>query len=220
MKVIANQSRAAVETSVRWSRGFTLLEMIITMSIFSFVVLAFVYAHIFGMRQDELVQSKLGASDQARRGFGLMAQDIRASKLWRLGNLSGTTFTSIPNGTLQKGNALQLNLTMNTNVCVRYYFAASGINFDTSTNKLFRSRVSNNITLSTDMIANYLTNDVYFSAEKYDGTTRTNVSYKSVINVIMQFQQYQYPLTKVGAGYLYDYYKMQFKITPHVPDGA
>jgi hypothetical protein len=61
---------------------------------------------------------------------------------------------------------------------------------------------------------------MYFRAEDYLGKVKTDLSYKYVIRVVMEFCQYQYPLTRVGPGYYYDYYKMEFKITPHCPDGA
>ena len=34
----------------------------------------------------------------------------------------------------------------------------------------------------------------------------------------MEFCQYQYPLTKVGSNCLYDYYRMQFKVSSHCPN--
>ena len=47
----------------------------------------------------------------------------------------------------------------------------------------------------------------------------TDLTHKNVINVVMQFCQYQYPITKIGPGCLYDYYKMEMRLTPHTPDG-
>ena len=40
-----------------------------------------------------------------------------------------------------------------------------------------------------------------------------------MIHTSLQFAEFQYPLTKVGTNYFYDYYKMEFRFTPHVPDG-
>ncbi len=70
------------------------------------------------------------------------------------------------------------------------------------------------------VIAQNLTNRMFFRAEDYLGNIKTDLSYKYVVHIVMEFYQYQYPLTKVGPGYYYDYYKMEFKITPHCPDGA
>jgi len=60
-----------------------------------------------------------------------------------------------------------------------------------------------------------------FRALDYTGTNLVyDITYKYVIAVALHFRQYQYPLTQVGPGALYDYYKLEFKVTPHCPDGA
>lgn len=187
-------------------RGFTLIEMTTTSAIFSMVVLALVYTQIFGLKQDELVQSKLGASDASRKGFGQMALDVRSAKIWAVGNLSSTNFTAVANGSVQQGGAIQLSLTTDTNTYIQYYF---------TTNALFRQHSGQTAT----MIASNLTGTLYFQAEDYRGSLQTNLSHKGVIHTVLQFTQYQYPLVNVGAGYLYDYYKLEFRLTPHVPDG-
>ena len=58
-----------------------------------------------------------------------------------------------------------------------------------------------------------------FSAIAYNGTTfaiLTNdptvySTHNYLVNVLLQFYQYQYPLTKVGTGsnYLYTYYQLE-----------
>lgn len=189
--------------------AFTMVEMMVTMAIFSMAILGVFYAHIFGLKQDRLISSKLGASDQSRRGFDALTRDIRSAKIWAVGNGSASTFTSISNGVAQKGNAIQVSLTTDTNKWIMYYF-------NTATAEL-RRRVSGAST--TTLVSSYLTNGMYFQAENYRGVVQTNLTHKGVINCSMEFAQYQYPLTRVGNGYLYDYYKMTFKVTPHSPDG-
>ena len=191
------------------SRAFTLIEMVTTSAIFSMVVLAAVYTQIFGLRQDELAQSKLGASDASRKGFGQMGLDVRSAKIWTVGDIvSSTNFVAIPNGTAQQGTAIQLNLTTDTNSYIQYYF-------DTNKGALYRQHSG----LSRSMIATNLTGTLYFQAEDYKGAVQSSLSHKGVIHVMLQFAQYQYPKVIVGAGYLYDYYKLEFRLTPHVPDG-
>jgi len=58
-----------------------------------------------------------------------------------------------------------------------------------------------------------------FRAENYRGVTQTDLTHKGVVGVLLEFAEYQYPMTQVGPGLRYDYYKMEFKVTPHVPDG-
>lgn len=191
-------------------RAFTIIELMVAMTIFSLTVVALISAHLFGLRQDQLVNSKLGASDESRKSFNQLTADIRSAKIWRVGTGSDTSFTPTPNGDLQQGNALHLNLTTDTNKFIRYYFdSASGT----------LRRVQNGVSGHT-VAAHYLTNSMFFQAEDYLGNVKTDLSYKYVVRVVMEFYQYQYPLTKVGPGYYYDRYKMEFKITPHCPDGA
>lgn len=188
-------------------RGFTLIEMMTTSAIFSMVILAAMYTQIFGMKQDELIQSKLGASDASRNGFGVMALDVRSSKIWSVGNMSGTNFTALTNGTPQLGTAIKLNLTEDPNFYIQYYF-------DTNRGVLYRQHSGQ----ASSLIASNLTGTLFFQAEDYRGTPQTTFTSKCVIHVMLQFAQYQYPKVIVGAGYLYDYYKMEFRLTPHIPD--
>lgn len=184
------------------------------MSIFSLVVLAVVYSHMFGMRQDELVNSKLGASDQSRRGFDLLARDIRSCKSWQVGNGNDSTFTAIPNGTLQKGNAVRISMTLATNTFTYYNFVVNPTNDAYS--ELHRRKTS---VSGYKVIAKGLTNNMYFQSEDYRGTiVQSNLLHNMVLHTWMEFAQYQYPLTKVGPSHYYDYYKMEFRLTSHQPD--
>jgi hypothetical protein len=127
-----------------------------------------------------------------------------------IGNGDDQGFKAVPNGDEQQGNAIQVSPTTDTNSFVRYYF---------DTNHQEFCRTVSGVAGHT-AVARYLTNNMYFRAEDYLGNVKTDLSYKYVIRVMMEFCQYQYPLTKVGPGCYYDYYKMEFKITPHCPDGA
>jgi hypothetical protein len=209
MKVVFDERRFAIRAPARGTQAHTLVEMMISMAIFILGIIGVFYINLFGLRQDELVNSKLGASDQSRRGFDLLCTDIRSAKIWQVGNGNLSSFTAIANGTAQQGTALKLNLSTDTNTYILYYF-------DTNACKLLRghSGVS-----GSKVIAQYLTNTMYFRAENYHGDIQTDLTHKGVINVKMQFCQYQYPLTKVGPGYYYDFYKQEFRLTPHVPDG-
>jgi hypothetical protein len=204
-----HQSKPSAESAATGERAHTLAEMVTTMGVFSLVAAGLISAQIFGLKQDQLVLSKIGASDQARVGFDKLVLDIRSAKLWDIGTGSATTFTPIANGSQQQGTALQLSFTTDTNSYVRYYFDTTGRQLCRKTSADSRVKV----------IAQYLTNSMYFRAERFDGTTQTDLNHKGVINVMLQFSQYQYPVTRVGPQYYYDFYKMEFRVTPHVPDG-
>jgi hypothetical protein len=104
---------------------------------------------------------------------------------------------------------LRLSLTTNTNTYWIYYF-------DTNACKLFRGHSGST---QTKCLSQHLTNTMYFQAENYHGDNQTNLTHKGVINVAMQFCQYQYPITRIGPGFYYDYYRMMLRLTPHAPDG-
>jgi len=190
-------------------QAFTMVEMMVATSLFSLVVIGLIYVHMFGLRQNQLVNSKLGASDQSRRGFDLLAKDVRSSKSWQIGNGDNLEFAPIPNGDAQEGTALMVHLTTDTNRYVTYWF-------DTNRREL-RRNVSGDAAIK--VIARSLTNTMVFRAENYRGETQYDLTHKGVVNVKMEFAEYQYPLTQVGPGFFYDYYKMEFRLTSHVPDG-
>ncbi|MBE0540641.1 MAG: prepilin-type N-terminal cleavage/methylation domain-containing protein [Verrucomicrobia bacterium] len=193
----------------RGQQALTLVEMMVTMGLFGLAVSGLITLHIFGLRQDQLVQSKLGSSDQSRRAFDRLTGEIRAAKLWRVGHGTESSFAPVLNGTPQQGTAVQISLSTDTNQWIRYYF-------DTNYNELRRTTSVG----GEQVIARNLTNSMFFRAEDYLGNLKTDLSYKYVVRVILEFYEYQYPLTQVGPGHYYDYYKLEFKITPHCPDGA
>lgn len=193
---------------LRKQRAMTLVEMMITMMIFGFVTVGLLQFHLFGLRQDQLVQSKLGASDQSRGAFGKLTSEIRSAKILRVGDGSDSAFTPIPFGTNQQGTALQISFTTDTNSYVRYCF---------ETNSSELRRYQSGITGYT-RIAQFLTNTMFFRAEDHLGNTLVDGTSSYTIRTMMQFYQFQYPLTRVGPGYLYDYYKLEFKATRRATD--
>lgn len=206
-------SKAASARRNEW--GMTIVEMMVSMSVFSLAMIGAVYTHIYGLKQDELVQSKLGASDQSRRSYNSMCNDIRSAKGWAVGTGTSSLFTALNGaGVAQKGNALKLypttttNFLINSNIYIIYHF-------DTNAGQLLRR---DNATAAT-VIAQDLTNSMFFQAENYRGTIMSNSTYRAAIRSRMEFAQYQYPLTVVGQGHYYDYYKLEFCVTSHAPDG-
>ena len=179
----------------------------VAMAIFSLGVVAVIELHLFGLRQSQLVLSKLGATDQARIAFGRMLDDVRSAKMWQVGDVPDSAFIAVPNGQLQQGGALKLYSTTNSTPYILYYF-----NDDKT--ELRRATDDN---ANYDILADHLTNSVFFRAEDYQGQVKTDLSYKYVIGIVLHFQQFQYPQTTVGPGYLYDDYKLEFKVAPHSP---
>lgn len=233
----SNLSRA------RSQRAMTLPEMMVNLLLFSIAVLALVTVNLFGLFQDELVNSSLGASDEARVNFNQMLDEIRSGKNVQIGSGNYTNFVPITNnGALQQGDTIQIIPTTNLSYYIYYYFVA---NAPTNPCWLCRAMVSNglnssgavtnSVLIQTNIMAQYLTNmnitnvgliitnlvtnSMLFSAVAFNGTTfavmtndpTTYSTHNYLVNVLLQFYQYQYPLTKVGSGsnYLYNYYQLE-----------
>jgi prepilin-type N-terminal cleavage/methylation domain-containing protein len=192
--------------------GMTLVEMMITASLASLLLLGLITTMVFILRQNQLVESKMGANDQSRQAFDRMTLEIRKSKIFRIGDGTESSFAARSNGLPQIGNALQLSFTTDTNNYVRYFF---------QTDEARLCRLQSGVSGFT-VVADGLTNEMFFQAESYLGGTNivTDITYKHVIRTALHFKQFQYPLTQVGPGKFYDYYKMEFRVTPHNPDGA
>ena len=217
MKLSPRQHRSAHDRQAGGEQAWTIAEMMVAMGLFSLVVIATVYAFMFGLRYDELIGSKLGASDNSRKSFDQLVRDIRTAKSYLIGVGSASSFTSgSTNNAIQQGNALQLSFTTDlrsdTSQYVVYYFDTS----DANNYKLCRRH--SGVTGST-VLASNLISTLNFTAEDYNGTTASNLTYKNVIHTTLQFCQYQYPITRIGPGNYYDYYKMELRLTPHAPDG-
>jgi hypothetical protein len=208
----------------RRSQAFTLAEMMIAVLIFVFMVLGVIYVWMFGMRYDQLSCSKLGASDKSRMDFELLTGDIRAAKWWKVGSGNHTNFTACGNATNQVGNAIRLSSSSNTNstAFVTYYFDSSNPNngqLCRMSNGLPSIQILAQNLTNTGTLGNGTTNtSMKFYAEKYDGTLAQDWQFKYALVTTMEFCQYQYPLTRVGPGYYYNYYRIQIKAASHCPN--
>jgi prepilin-type N-terminal cleavage/methylation domain-containing protein len=220
-----NKPRAAgTPHSVR-APGFTLPEMMVSVLVFSMMILAVVGVWLFCLRWDQLVCSKVGASDLSRMSFDQLTSDIRAAKWWKIGSATnnGTTvnFTQCTNQMNQFGNAIKLSASGDTNspAYAIYYF-------DTNACKL--CYWSNGAPL-VYMLAQYLTNSgalgngltntsMSFQAQQFNGNLAQDWQFKYMIVATMEFMQYQYPLTMVGSNYYYNYYRIQLKAASHCPN--
>lgn len=212
----------------RGAAAMTLVEIMTTTSLLALVIAGTVAVNLFGLRQDELVNSKLGASDQARLNFNLLLDEIRYAKNVQIGTGWNTGFAPITNGP-QQGDTIQIIPSTNLNVNIYYYFQTN-----TPTNASWLVRVSTTATNSvtnvvatciTNVTSAFMTNALMFQALAFNGTnfvvlTNDPTVYSThnyLINILLQFSQYQYPLTKVGPNYLYNYYQMNLQAARRAP---
>jgi hypothetical protein len=218
MKTRFTKKKACSAATAAGEAGLTMVEMMVTIAIFVMLVTAFISANIFGLRYDELVCSKLGASEQSRRSFQTLTSDIRASKIWRIGSGNQTSFTPLSNASLMIGNAIQLSLTTDTNIFVRYYFDTNGPTTQPN-GRLCRTTSSGEFKVCAQYLTNASGTSMVFQAQNYLGADVLNdYQYKYVIDTLMEFYQYQFPKTIVGPGYYYDYYRIDLKAASHSPN--
>jgi hypothetical protein len=201
----------------RGEAGYTLVEVMFVSFIMILVVLALLSAQLVGFRIGKLVDSKSGASDSSRLAIRNLMMDIRSAKMWSIGNLdsTGTNFVAITNGLLQ-GPALQLCQTTNGSQFTVYYFQY----LTTNNSALMKASIPS---WSASVVCSNLIDHTFFTAELFNGQLQTNSianvnNFKNVIHVILDFCQFQYPLTQVGTNGLYDFYKLEFRATPHLPE--
>jgi len=209
-------------TASRPYRGFTLVELMMAATVMTlFIIGGVMSANFLGLREDQLMESKAGANDMSRQLVNQMLYNIRSSKGYDVGNMSGTNFIAITNGTFQ-GSALKLYvISMTTNqvidpsqYIVYYYDTSQVANLD----GMLWSIASTN-GQAASVVASNLIGSFLFTSEDYFGRTQNVRTEKGVIHTTLQFSQFLYPLTSVGSNCLYSSYQVDCRATPHIPDG-
>ncbi len=190
----ANRSRRA---------AYTIAEIMVASALFSLVILGSVGANIFGLRLYGITKAKLGASDEAREAVSRLVNEVRGAKIVRVGNGGLSTFSPIAMGQPQAGNALQIFPTTNSTPFIRYYWDSNDTRFKRTTDG----------TGSSVVVANFITHQIVFRAEDHLGNVMTNGQNNRVINLKLEFYQIQYPIVNIGPGGLFDYYKLETRIT-------
>lgn len=203
--------------------GFTLLELLIAMSLMVVVLGALVAANLIGFQENQYLAAKAGATNTSRKAVNQMLDDIRMAKGYAVGSVSGTnftTFSAISSGVF-RGTALQLYpILVGTNDSIDYtkyiVYAFDLSQTNVSNGRLWRYVSTNQV---SSIVASNLINTLYFSSENYNGTNQYSLTYKTVIHTTLQFCEFVYPVTLVGSNQLFQYYRMDCRATPHLPDG-
>lgn len=204
-------SRPALKTQRMTTAGFTLVEMMIALGIFTMIIAGMVAVQIFGMRVQTLAATKLMATTDGRETLNAMRDQIRSAQQVYVGTFSNGVFTQATG--LQIGNALQLFTT--TNYASPYYTIFYQ---DPSTNVVYsitNNPASSNLYDGQTVLAQYMTNYYCFQAEDYTQTVVSNYLNNVVICVTMNFSQWEYPIGYVGGvgANAYDYYYLRTRIT-------
>jgi len=214
MKIFQNFSRARVA-------GFTLLEIYTSVLLFSFLVIAIVAIQLFAARVYTLAATKLSSTASGRYAMNTLREAIRSADDVEVGTYdpAANTFSNIPIGTLQIGNALVIYSNNpngnNTNFGTIYFVNTAASNMcsvNCSNNTVLTS------TLTTQFVV-YITNYYAFDAEDAFTNILTNYLNNRVIHVKLQFARWEYPFATVASSNgLYDYYQLQTRATRRIID--
>ena len=199
--------------------GFTLVEMYVVMALFTFLVIAIVALQFFAARVYTLAATKLTATAAGRKVMNAIRDQVREGGVVYVGiyNPTTATFTNIPRGSLQIGNALMVytnnpNNPNTTNLGTIFYMNQQASNMCSvviSNGTVLTATVANNIVV-------YITNYYVFDAEDAYTNTLTTYENNRLIHVKFQFCQWEYPLAGVGGGAMYDYYQLQTRVAPRI----
>lgn len=170
------------------------------MAIFTLLVGALVTTQIMGLKLHRISETKLMGTAEGRSALNATRDEIRMGKIVVVGNGNDETFAPIPDHSPQTGNALQIYPTTNLSLFVRYFLDA-----DDSLKRLTNGEVQT--------VANFITNQMVFSAEDFAGNVLTNNQNNRVIRMTLEFYQWEYPMATVGEGGMYDYYRLQTRVT-------
>lgn len=177
--------------------GFTLPELLMASTLCALLLAGTLAANLFGMRMLQFTQTKLNASDGARKALGQLADEIRMCKATYVGDVTNGTFAARLNGELQTGSGLLVQRTTNTSDFIVYYLEPS--------DKTFRRTTS--MPAHTRVLAQSVTNTTLFSTEDFRGSVLTNSQNNRVIHVSLEFFQQQPQLATP------DYYKLETSVT-------
>lgn len=182
--------------------AFTLPELMITMALFSLVALVGIYTHVFGLRMNELTQTRMGTGSKTRAALQLLMEEVRTAHRVQIGNGSASYFTEIPIFTAQNGNAIQVYPGSATNVLIRYYL-------DNGTDQLMKVDTNG----VNEVVARGIGNELVFRAEDSLGTLLPNNLNNRVIALNLDFYQLDGGGGGIGSGYLYDAFRLTLQVT-------
>jgi hypothetical protein len=177
--------------------GHTVTELIISMSVFSLVVIGILACHLAGLRFNWFIQPKIENAQYARQTLSRVVEEVRCATSVQVGSGTSTTFVPAGATNLQAGNALRVYPSTNTSQYIYYYH-------DSAAACLKRIPLLGSSAVS---IADSVTNDNVFAMEDFSGTALTNSQNNAVLSILLQMRR---NLPIKGAS---DAYQIAAKIT-------
>jgi len=179
--------------------AFTLPELMVTVAILILLVGAMVTANLFGLRMFQIEGNKLNASAGAQRIVGGLMDEIHSCDSFEIGTV-GTNgmFTSLPLGAPQRGPALIIYPTPDTNNFIVYYVKTNDQKFRRATSVAGSTRIlAQSVTNATDL----------FRKQDYSGNVLSNEPVNTVLHLKLEFYE------KTRYGVPPDYYKLETSAT-------
>jgi prepilin-type N-terminal cleavage/methylation domain-containing protein len=185
----------------RWA-AFTLPEVMVAMTVFSFVITGVIFAHLYGLSMFRITETSLKATASARKAAGRITDEIRTCNKALIGDVklvSGTNkFVGLLDGEKQQGGGLLIYPTTNLSRFIVYFVNPSDQTFRRTTEQPG----------SAVILAGSITNKVVFRAENpISGQVLTNNANNRVFHFNLEF--YQPRRYKQMA----EYYKLESSVT-------
>ncbi|MFO1512205.1 MAG: prepilin-type N-terminal cleavage/methylation domain-containing protein [Verrucomicrobiota bacterium] len=180
-----------------WPAAFTLPELMVAITIFSFVVLGVTFSHVYGLSMFRVTETSLRATTNAREASGRMIDEIRRCNTSLIGNVKNGSFVGLLNGEKQEGSGLLIYPSANQSEYILYFVNPADQTFRRATSE----------TNSTVILAESITNAVVFCAENYLGVVQTNKLNNRVIHFNLEFYQPR------RYRQMADYYKLEASVT-------
>jgi prepilin-type N-terminal cleavage/methylation domain-containing protein len=182
--------------------AFTLPELMVALTVFSFVVTGVIFAHLYGLSMFRITETSLTATASARKVAGRITEEIRTCSNVLIGDVKlvgGTNkFVGLLNGEKQQGGGLIIYPTTNLSHYVVYFVNPADQTFRRTTDQPG----------SAVILAESVTNTVVFRAEDpLKGTVLTNNVNNRVIHFSLEFYQ---PHRHLQVA---DYYKLESSVT-------
>src|SRR5688572_6313582 len=96
-------------------RGFSLTELLVVSALALLVGGMLLAALFFANRMWQITQAKIHSADKTRQVIRLVSTHVHSARILRVGSGDFSSFSEAPLDTPQKGNALQIHSTTDTN---------------------------------------------------------------------------------------------------------
>ena len=182
---------------VRPRGAFTIPELLVALTIFGFVTIGVIFAHLYGLSMFRITETSLSATASARQAAGKLTDEIRTCSSTSIGNIKNGEFVAVINGERQEGNSLAIYPTSNLSNYVVYFVNPADQTLRRATDK----------SGSAVILAESVTNAVVFRAENHLGQVQTNKLNNRVIH--FRFEIYHPRRYRQIA----DYFKLESSVT-------